>query len=49
MQQTKTRTTSKKHTKTTVERSFLKQVFLNFTNIRKDYFKPQQYHLKPPT
>ena len=41
--------TSKKHTTATVERSFLKQVFLNFMNIRKDYFKPHQYPLKPPT
>ena len=24
-------------------------IFLNFLNIRKDYNKPQQYPLKPPT
>ena len=42
----KTSTTSKKHTRATVERSFLKLVFLDFLNIRKDYYKPQQYPLK---
>ena len=41
--------TSKKDTRATVERSYLKQVFLNFMNIRKNYFKPQQYPLKSPT
>ena len=40
-------TTSKNHTKATVENSFLKLAFLNFLNIRKDNFKPQQYPLKP--
>ena len=49
IQQTKASTRSKKHTRATVERSFLKLVFLNFLNIRKDYHKLQQYSLKPPT
>ena len=29
--------------------SFSKFVFLNFLNIRKDYYKSQQHPLKPPT
>ena len=29
--------TSKKHTRATVERNFLKLIFLNFLNTRKDY------------
>ena len=41
--------TSKKHTRATTERSLLKLVFLDFLYIRKDYYKPQQYPLKPPT
>ena len=49
IQQTKTSETSKKHIRATVERSFFKLVFLNFLNIRKDCYKPQQYPLKPPT
>ena len=49
IQQTKTSTKSKKHTRATVQRRFLRLVFLNFLNIRKDYYKPQQYPLKPPT
>ena len=40
---------SKKHTRPTVERSFLKLVFLNLLNITKDYYNPQKYPLKPPT
>ena len=44
-----TSTSSKKQTRATVERSFLEFVFLNFLNMRKDYYKPQRYHLKPPT
>ena len=39
----------KKHTNAAAERSVLKSVFLNFLNSRKDYNKPQQYRLKPPT
>ena len=45
----KTITTSKKQTRTTVERSFFNLVLLNFLNIRKGYYKPQQFALKPPT
>ena len=41
--------TSKKHTRATAERSLIKLVFLDFLYIRKDYYKPQQYPLKPPT
>ena len=33
--------TSEKHTKATVKRSFMKLVFLNFLDIRKDYYEPQ--------
>ena len=32
-----------------VERSFFNLVFLNFLNITKDYYKPQQFPLKLPT
>ena len=49
IEKTKTSTTSKKHTRATTERSFLKLVFLNFLTIRKNYYKPQQYCLRPPT
>ena len=45
----KTSTTSKKHTRATVERSFLNVVLLNFLNIRNDYCKRQQFPLKLPT
>ena len=45
----KASTTSKKQTRASVERSFFNLVFLNFLNIRKDYYKPQQFPLKPPT
>ena len=31
-----------------VKRSFLYLVFLNFLNIRKDYYRLQQFALKPP-
>ena len=41
IQETKTSTTSKKHTRAAVKRSFFNLVFLNFLNIRKDYYKPQ--------
>ena len=41
--------TIKKHKRATVERNLLKLVFLNFLNIRKDYYEPQQYPWKPPT
>ena len=37
--------TSKTQTRATVEI----KIFLNFLNIRKDYYKPQQFALKPPT
>ena len=49
IQQTKSSTTSEKHTRTTVERSFFNFVFLNFLNIRKEYYKLQQFALEPPT
>ena len=49
IQQTNISTASKKHTRATVERSFFNLVFLNFLNIRKDYYKLQQFPLKPPT
>ena len=42
----KTSTTSKKHTRATVERSFFNLVLLNLLNIRKDYYKPQEFPLK---
>ena len=41
IQQTKTRTTGKKHKRATAQKEFFKQLFLNFMNITKDYFKPQ--------
>ena len=40
---------NKKSTRATVESSFFKLVFLNFLIIRKDYYKPQQFPLKPAT
>ena len=40
--------TSKKQTGGTVGNSFLNLVFLNFLNVRKDYYKPQQFDLKSP-
>ena len=45
----KTSTTRKKHKRATVAKSFFNLVFLSFLNIRKDYYKPQQFPLKPPT
>ena len=41
--------TGKKHTKSYFQMYFLKIVFLNFLNIRKYYYKPQQYLVKPCT
>ena len=41
--------TSKEYERATVEKIVLKLVFLSFLNIRKRYYKPQQYLLKPPT
>lgn len=41
--------TVKEHSWATIERYFLKIAFLNFLNIEKDYYKPEQYHGKPPT
>ena len=41
--------TSKKLTRATIERSFFNLVFLNSLNIRKHYYKPQQFCLKPTT
>ena len=35
----KASTRSKKHKRATIERNFLKSVFLNFLNIKKDYYK----------
>ena len=32
-----------------IERIFFNLVFLNFLDIRKVYYKPQQFSLKPPT
>ena len=56
IQQTKLSTTSKKYVRATVERIFfnlvflhLLNIFLHLLNIRKDYCKPQQFSLKPPT
>ena len=49
IQHTKTSTASKKLTRATIERSFIKFVFSDFLNIRKNYYKPQQYPLKPHT
>ena len=45
----KTSTTSNKQTTATLEMSFFNLVFLNFLNVRKDYYKPQQFALMPPT
>ena len=45
----KIRTTSKKHTRATVEGEFFNLIFLSSLNIRKDYHKLQQFPLKPPT
>ena len=45
----KTSTTIKKHTWATVEMSFFNLVFSNFLNARKDYYKPEESSLKPPT
>ena len=45
----KTSTTSNKQTRAMLEMSFFNLVFLNFLNVRKDYYKPQQFALKPPT
>ena len=39
--------TDKKQRRVTVERSFQNLVFLNNLNIRKDYYEPQQFALKP--
>ena len=49
IQQTKTSATSKKRTSATVEKSFFNLVSLNRLNIRKEYYKPQQFALNPPT
>ena len=35
-----------KYTRATFERSLFNLVFLNFLNIRKDFYKPQQFALK---
>ena len=40
---------SKKQTRATVERRFFNLVFFSFLNIRKDYYKPQEFALKPLT
>ena len=45
----KTSTTRKKHKRATVANGFFNLAFLSFLNIRKDYYKPQQFPLKPPT
>ena len=44
----KTSTASKKQTRAMVERSFFNLVFSNFLNVRKDYYKSEQFALKPP-
>ena len=49
IQQANASMTNMKHSRATVAKSFLKSVFLNFLSIRKDYYKPQHYPLKPPT
>ena len=49
IQHTKTSTASKKLTRATIERSFIKFVFSDFLNIRKNYYKSQQYPLNPHT
>ena len=41
--------TDKKQRRVTVERIFYFLVFLNNLNIRKGYYKPQQFALKPST
>ena len=41
--------TSKKQTRPTVERTFFNLVFLDFSNIKKGYYKPQQFALKRPS
>ena len=38
-----------KYTRATFERSLFNLVFLNFLNIRKHFYKPQQFSLKRPT
>ena len=49
IQQTKLNMTCKKDARATVEIIFFNSVFLHLLNIRKDYCKPQQFPLKPPT
>ena len=38
-------TTSKKHRRPTVERSFFNSVFLSFLNTRNEYYKPHKFPL----
>ena len=40
---------SKKHIRATCLKEFFNVIFSNFLNIRKDYYKPQQFCLKPTT